>query len=150
MTNHWLLRVGDGKHLFSSAQFGIWGINSKNSNAQGFIGFGRKGKNKKPSAKPGDIVWFIKGNSGGQAIACATFTEFVLREEGKTISNAELGWDTSLGGSSGFWDYEVRFANFTEIINKNILTEIKAACPIRIYNERCKADLPRIYDSLTV
>jgi len=145
--SHWLIRVGDGKHLFTSAKFGIWGVDSTNSNVKSFIGLGNNGKNAKESANPGDILWFIKGGSGGLAIANAVFSEFVLRQPGITRSNEELGWHVSLNGSNGGWDYEVRFVNFTEISDKKILTEIKAACPVRRYNKNCKVDLPHLYES---
>jgi hypothetical protein len=145
---HWLIRVGDGKHLFTSAKFGIWGVDSTNSNVKSFMGLGNNNKNKKEtSVNPGDILWFVKGGSGGLAIANAVFKEFVLREPGKTMSNSDLGWDISLNGSNGGWDYEVRFENFTDISEKKILTQIKAACPVRRYNPLCAADLPRLYES---
>jgi hypothetical protein len=145
--NHWLIRVGDGKHLFTSAKFGIWGVDSSNSNVKSFMGLANKNKKNKDSVNPGDILWFIKGGSGGLAIANAVFKEFVLREPGKTMSNSDLGWDISLNGSNGGWDYEVRFENFTEISEKKILTQIKAACPVRRYSPHCAADLPRLYES---
>ena len=145
---HWLIRVGDGKHLFTSAKFGIWGVDSTNSNVKSFMGLGNNNKNKKEaSVKPGDILWFIKGGSGGLAIANAVFKEFVLREPGKTMSNSDLGWDISLNGSNGGWDYEVRFENFTDVSEKKILTQIKAACPVRRYSPLCAVDLPRLYES---
>ena len=145
-SRHWLLRVGDGKHLLTSSQFGIWGVSShNNTNVKNFVGFGRKSSS---SAKPGDILWFIKSGCGGLAVACAIFTEFVLREPGKTMSNSELGWDVSPGSSNGDWDYEVRFTHFTDISHLKILTEIKSACSVRLYNERCKANLPSIYETL--
>jgi hypothetical protein len=147
--SHWLIRVGDGKHLFTSAKFGIWGVDSTNSNVKSFIGLGNNGKNAKESANPGDILWFIKGGSGGLAVANAVFSEFVLRQPGITRSNEELGWHVSLNGSNGGWDYEVKFINFTEISDKKILTEIKAACPVRRYNKNCKVELPRLYESET-
>lgn len=148
VVRHWLLRVGDGKHLHTSSQFGIWGVSThNNTNVKNFIGFGKKASS---SAKPGDILWFIKSGSGGLAIACAIFTEFVLREPGKTMSDSDLGWDVSPGSSNGNWDYEVRFTHFTDVSHLKILTEIKSACSVRLYNERCKADLPSIYENFNI
>jgi hypothetical protein len=144
---HWLIRVGDGKHLFTSAKFGIWGVDSNNSNVKSFMGLGNKNNKNQCGAIQGDILWFIKGGSGGLAIANAVFKGFVLRESGKTMSNSDLGWDISLNGSNGGWDYEVRFENFTEISEKKILTQIKAACPVRRYSPLCAVDLHRLYEN---
>jgi hypothetical protein len=144
---HWLIRVGDGKHLFTSAKFGIWGVDSNNSNVKSFMGLGNKNNKNQCRAIQGDILWFIKGGSGGLAIANAVFKGFVLRESGKTMSNSDLGWDIYLNGSNGGWDYEVRFENFTEISEKKILTQIKAACPVRRYSPLCAVDLHRLYEN---
>lgn len=144
---HWLIRVGDGKHLFTSAKFGIWGVDSNNSNVKSFMGLCSKSNKNQWGAIQGDILWFIKGGSGGLAIANAVFKGFVLRESGKTMSNSDLGWDISLNGSNGGWDYEVRFENFTEISEKKILTQIKSACPVRRYGPLCAVDLRRLYEN---
>ena len=141
---HWLIRVGDGKHLETSSKFGIWGVDSTDSNVKSFMGLCH-GKCKKAPIKEGDILWFIKGGSGGLAMACAEFNSFVKRIPGETMSNAELGWDQSLGISNGKWDYEIRFTNFIDITHKNIFTHIKSPGVVRRYNELCQANLPSIY-----
>ena len=62
------------------------------------------------------------------------------------MSNAQLGWDQSLGSSNGKWDYEVRFTNFLDITNKKVLTYIKSPGVVRRYNElTCKGFLPVVY-----
>ena len=145
--NHWLIRVGDGKHLDTSSKFGIWGVDSNDSNVKSFMGLGKsKNKNKKDPVKQGDVLWFIKGGCGGLAIALANFDTFVKRIPGETMSNAQLGWDQSLGSSNGKWDYEVRFTNFLDITNKKVLTYIKSPGVVRRYNElTCKGFLPVVY-----
>lgn len=143
--NHWLIRVGDGKHLDTSSKFNIWGIDSSDTNVKSFMGLG-KNKNKKEPVKLGDVLWFIKGGSGGLAIAFANFDRFVKRVPGETMSNAELGWDQSLGISNGKWDYEIRFTNFTDITEKKVLTHIKSPGVVRRYNEQtCHGFLPVVY-----
>jgi hypothetical protein len=142
--NHWLIRVGDGKHLETSSKFGIWGFDSSDCNVKSFMGLCH-GKLKKEPVKEGDILWFIKGGSGGQAISCAEFEQFVKRIPGVTMSDTELGWDKSIGESNGNWDYEIRFKNYKEIEDK-IYTKIKAACTVRRYNENCLVNLPAMYD----
>lgn len=144
--NHWLIRVGDGKHLETSSKFGIWGFDSSDCNVKSFMGL-CQGKFRKEPVKEGDILWFIKGGSGGLAISCAEFEQFVKRIPGVTMSDAELGWDKSVGESNGNWDYEIRFKNYREIQEK-IYTKIKAACTVRRYNENCQVNLPAIYDSI--
>jgi hypothetical protein len=144
--NHWLIRVGDGKHLDTSSKFGIWGVDSNDSNVKSFMGLG-KSKNKKDPVKQGDVLWFIKGGScGGLAIAFANFDTFVKRIPGETMSNYELGWDQSLGSSNGKWDYEIKFTNFLDITHKNVQTHIKSPGVVRRYNEEtCKGFLPVVY-----
>ena len=144
--NHWLIRVGDGKHLDTSSKFGIWGVDSNDANVKSFMGLG-KSKNKKDPVKKGDVLWFIKGGCGGLAIAFANFDTFVKRIPGETISNYELGWDQSLGSSNGKWDYEVKFTNFLDITHKKVLTCIKSPGVVRRYNpETCKGFLPLVYN----
>jgi hypothetical protein len=142
---HWLIRVGDGKHLETSSKFGIWGVDSTDSNVKSFMGLCH-GKCKKAPIQEGDILWFIKGGSGGLAMSCAKFTLFVKRNPGETMSNVQLGWDQSIGISNGKWDYEVRFTNYKEISEK-ILTNIKSPGVVRRYNELCQANLPVIYET---
>ena len=53
--NHWLIRVGDGKHLDTSSKFGIWGVDSNDSNVKSFMGLG-KSKNKACHNRPPPIA----------------------------------------------------------------------------------------------
>lgn len=135
MTNHFLLYIGDGTHFNASSSKSIWGITSKHSFAKGFLSI----------VKEGDILWFVKSKTNGQIIAVATFTETKKRILGPlislTLTNTELGWDKT----DGDWDTEVHYKDLYNLTNCNLISEIKGAAGIRLYNENCKVNLPAEY-----
>jgi hypothetical protein len=130
---HWLLRIGDGKHFISSSSKGIWGITSSVTCIKGFLS----------RVKEGDFLWFVK--SGGQIIAVATFEYTQKRELGPLIqltpSNEELGWIKT----SGMWDTQVHFKNLYNLNKCEFYSEIKGPLTIRLYNDKCKVNLPKEY-----
>ncbi len=133
---HWILRVGDGDHFWSSSIKNIWGIDSNNkSNTQVFIN----------TVKSGDLLWFVQSNSKGKLIAVATFTEMKNRETGPlialTLTNEELGWVKTKGN----WDIEVHYKNLYDLRLCDLLSEIQSPKVIRKYNEKCKVNLPLEY-----
>jgi hypothetical protein len=134
MSKHWLIRVGDGYHFWSSSQFNIWGINSEYSDSKGFI----------KSVNENDRLWFVKGKSKGLLIGVATFTNIQKREFGLTLSNEELGWTDY----DGKWDYEVHYKDLQDITSYNLCSEIKSPGNIRKYNEKCKVNLPVEYENI--
>ena len=139
MSEHWILRVGDGDHFWSSSKHYIWGIDSKNkSNTQSFI----------QAAKPDDLLWFVKSGDRGKLIAVATFKEFKKREVGPliafTATNDELGWVKQIGD----WDTEVHYTNLYDLRECQLFSEIKSPRVIRKYNEKCKVNLPVDYSYL--
>ena len=135
MPNHWLLRIGDGQHFKASSSKSIWGITSKHSFAKGFLS----------TARPGDVLWFVKSKTNGQIVAVATLTGTNKRILGPlielTLTNSELGWDKS----EGEWDTEVHYKDLYNLTHCNLISEIKAAVGIRLYNDKCKVDLPTEY-----
>jgi hypothetical protein len=132
---HWLLRIKDGKHFINSSRYSTWGINSTHP---GFAKFLRE-------VKEGDLLWFIKGGSKGQAIAVASYKESKERMLGPLISitmtNEELGWNEE----PGVWDYEVHYTNLYNLTECNMLTEIGGQIEVRLYNEKCCVNLPHEY-----
>jgi hypothetical protein len=140
MPNHWLLRIGNGNHFHNSSSKCIWGIESKQTFSKSFI--------KKVTI--GDYLWFVKGKSRGKLIAVATFTGMHERIIGPiidiTFSNKELGWTET----DGDWDTEIHYTNLYDIDSHELYSEIKGACTIRPYNEKCKVDLTIIYDQIMV
>ena len=130
---HWLLRVGDGEHYRASSVKNIWGIYSTTPFGKFFL---RK-------AKKGDKLWFVK--SGGQLIGVSTFSSTKARELGPlisfTLTNEELGWVKQ----KGEWDMEVHYENLYDITCLEYMSEIKCAATIRLYNEKCKVNLPQEY-----
>ena len=132
---HWLLRIGDGKHFTNSSSHSLWGINSQHPGFSHFL----------QNIKEGDLLWFIKGATGGQAIAVATYKESKERMLGPLISmtmtNEELGWTEKQGD----WDYEVHFTNLYNLTECNIFTKIQGPIEVRVYNEKCCVDLPHEY-----
>jgi hypothetical protein len=135
MTNHFLLYIGDGIHFNASSSKSIWGIVSTNPCAMGFL----------KKVKEGDLLWFVKSKTNGQIIAVATFTETKKRILGPlislTLTNTELGWDKT----DGDWDTEVHYKDLYNLTNCNLISEIKGAAGIRLYNENCKVNLPAEY-----
>ena len=138
MTQHFLLHIGDGEHFKSSSFYNIWGINSSNSFAKGFI----------KNIKEDDLLWFVKSKSNGLIIAVATFTCLKKRVIGPLIdltkTNEELGWTKT----NGNWDIEVHFKNLYNLTNCELFSHIKGACGIRLYNDKCKIDLPIEYKNI--
>ena len=132
--NHYLFRVGDGSHLWSSSLYNIWGINSSTSGSKYLL----------EKTKPGDCLWFVKSNSGGLIIACAIFERAVKRINGKCMPFEALGW-TNIPGS---WDTDIHFTNFKNIENMNLLSHIKAAANPRVYNSKCLINLPELYSKV--
>ena len=138
MQNHFLLRVGDGVHFNASSSKSIWGITSQHSFAKGFL----------KTAKKGDLLWFVKSKTRGQIIAVATFTGTNKRILGPlielTLTNSELGWDKS----EGEWDTEVHYTDLYNLTSCNLISEIKSAGGIRLYNDKCKVNLIAEYPQI--
>ena len=136
---HHLLRVGDSEHFKSSSVRGIWGIKSFIVCGKGFLKI----------VKPGDVLWFVKGDrSKGLLLAVATFVKVQERVLGPliplTATNEELGWTKT----EGSWDVEVHFKDLYNIEECELYSEIKGSATIRPYNEKCKVDLPQEYSNI--
>ena len=135
MPTNYLLHIGDGVHFNASSSKSIWGITSKFSFAKGFIA----------SAEEGDLLWFVKSKSRGQIVAVATFIGTNKRMLGPVIdislTNSELGWDKT----EGEWDTEVHYKDLYNLTDCNLISEIKGAAGIRIYNDKCKVNLINEY-----
>jgi hypothetical protein len=131
MPNNFLHYIGDGVHFNASSSKNIWGINSKHSGAKGFL----------TTVREGDLLWFVKSKTNGQLVAVATFTGTNKRILGpsieRTLTNSELGWDKS----EGEWDTEVHYKDLYNLTNCNLISEIKGAAVIRLYNDKCKVNL---------
>jgi hypothetical protein len=133
MPQHWLLRVADGVHFERSQKYMRWGVNSKHSWVPAFL----------RRVRSGDVLWFIKGKSNGQAIGVATFTQHCPRVLGPLIAitptDEDLGWVESRGD----WDVEVHYKDLYITDSLNILTNIKSPLVGRLFNsDKCTADLP--------
>ena len=95
--------------------------------------------------KDGDLLWFVKGKSRGQIVAVATFISTKSRILGPLIplshTNTELGWTET----EGEWDIEIHYKNLYNLSNCELYSEIKSPLVIRLYNEKCKVNLPAEY-----
>lgn len=136
MSEHWILRVGDGDHFWSSSQRHIWGINSNHKcSTNSFI----------QKVKSGDLLWFVKSGEHGKLIAVSKFTELKKRELGPlialTATNEELGWTKQHGD----WDTEVHYIDLYDLRECELFSKIKSPLVIRKYNEKCKVNLPIEY-----
>jgi hypothetical protein len=127
---HWLIRIGDGTNFKNSSKYNIWGVKS-NSNTKGF----------EKLVKKGDILWFIVSKNKAKTIA---FAEYVSHN-GRTRTNEDLGWVET---NSNNWTIEINYENLTDIDKYNYLTCIVGSnVNIRRYNEKCKINLPEIYEN---
>ena len=138
MPNHWILRVADGVHFIKSQSFMLWGINSKHIYwVPKFM----------KSVKENDIIWFVKKGKG-QVLGVATFTYHCKRELGPlvavTSTNQELGWTET----EGEWDTEVHYKDLYDVTELKLLTEIKSPLVGRLYNDKCKVNLPEEYANI--
>jgi hypothetical protein len=139
VATHYLFRVGDGDHFKASSSKGIWGILSSTVFGKGFLA----------AVKPGDVLWFVKGErSKGLLLAAATFVEVKERVLGPLISltatNEELGWTKT----DGDWDVEVHFKDLYNIEDCELHSEIKGSATIRQYNDLCMVNLPQEYANI--
>jgi hypothetical protein len=138
MSNHFLLRIGDGKHFNSSSSKHIWGVNSKNNSIPQFLS----------SVKPGDLLWFVKSRSKGQIVAVATFKEAKNRILGPLLAlsptNEDLGWVNTEGG----WDTEIHYTDLYNLTDCSMFSEIKSPLVIRLYNDKCKVNLLTEYPNI--
>jgi hypothetical protein len=126
MKEHWIIRIGNGRHFVNSSVFNIWGLNSKNkSNTSKFL----------QNVKKGDILWFVTSNTHGHAIAVAMYKEIKPRQLGPlvniTYSNEELGWTES----DGDWDTEIHFDELYNISKLDLLTKIRSPRTYRRYSD---------------
>jgi hypothetical protein len=131
---NWLLRVGNGVELFNSSIFNIWGINESNCDSKFFL----------KKAKPGDCLWFVKGNSQGLIIAVAIFERSVKRVNGECMTYEQLGWSNF----PGLCETDIYFKNFKKIENLNLKSQIKSPKVVRQYNEKCLVNLPEMYSRI--
>jgi hypothetical protein len=138
MPNHWLLRIGDGVHFNASSSKSIWGIQSKHTCSKHFLS----------TVKEGDILWFVKTNTKGKLVAVATFRSTNKRVLGPliplTLTDAELGWDTTPGD----WDIEVHYKDLYNLTHLSLLSKIKSPGVIRLYNEKCMVNLIAEYPNI--
>lgn len=114
----------------------MWGINSSTSPT---------GKWFKSKVRDGDLLWFVTGKSKGHIVAVATFTCTTARVLGPlmalTFTDDELGWTKTEGN----WDTEVHYKDLYNLTECNLRSEIKSPLTIRVYDEKCKVDLPAEY-----
>jgi hypothetical protein len=133
----WLLRVNDGVNLERSIPYKRWGIfEQSSSNTKKFV----------ENVKNGDRLWFITNKSNGKIVGVATFESQNKRNE-NTPSDEELGW---VQNPKTPWlaDTEIHYTNFYECKYYDYLTHIKGNCGIRKYNEKCRIELPVIYNTI--
>lgn len=132
----WLIRVGDGANFIASSRHAIWGIDSTNDDCKYFI----------RTVNPGDILVFIKEQSGGLILGIATFVRCETRIIGPIITlhstNEELGW------TPGDWDTEVHYTDLYDVSACELLTKIKSPKMIRHYNNKCQVNLITEYPSI--
>jgi|688.fasta_scaffold167091_2 hypothetical protein len=131
---NWLFRVGNGVELFNSSIFNTWGIIGSNPDSKFFL----------KKAKPGDCLWFVKGNSQGLIIAVAIFERSAKRVSGECMTYEQLGWTNF----PGLCETDIYFKNFKKIENLKLLTQIKSPMIVREYNPKCFINLSEMYSRI--
>lgn len=140
MSNHWLIRIGDGKNFTNSSKYGIWGIKET------------KTKKFRENAKEGDILWFILGNSNGKIKALSIFKSCNKREIGPLINlsqtDEELGWKKTYIDDE--WNYEIKYTDLYDISSLELLTNIEFHNSICNYNDSdsCLIDIIHEYNKI--
>ena len=129
MSKHWLLHTGDGVNFANSSKKNIWGVNSQHRNVKGFL----------RCVKKGDKLWFVNSKNRGLLVSVATFD----RAQKRTATNDELGWT-----KDGKWDTEILFENQYDIRALKKLSDIIGQVTVRLYNEKCKVNLPAEYENI--
>lgn len=136
MSQHYLIRVGDGKNFIRSTKSQIWGLKSTASYGKGFLS----------NAKEGDTLWFVKNKTKGQLIAVATYVSHNRREFGPLVnltpSNAELGWT---GDKADDFDIEIHYTSLYDLTDCNLMSNIQGQQTIRKFGSGCCIDLPNEY-----
>jgi len=139
MATNWLLRIGDGEHFKSSSEQNIWGIKSPAlGGGNPFI----------KDAEPGDLLWFVTGNSNGHIVALATYERIETRVLGPLIATTQTNDDLGWNRTEGEWDIEVHFNNLYNLTSLSLFSEIKGSVSIRRFNDNCKVDLPTEYKNI--
>jgi hypothetical protein len=142
MTTDWMIRIGDGSNFEKSSKYKIWGVQSTTPDSKYIIA----------NIRPGDILWFIKGNnSKGLIFAVATYRSCNKREFGPlldvSMTNEELGWTNE--ETKWTSDTEFHYADLYNVSNCELLTGIKGPKTIRKYNEqKCDVQLPVEYNNI--
>ena len=139
MTTDWILRVGDGFNFIRSSEYKIWGIQSSTSCNKGFL----------KNVKPGDRLWFVLRKSRGSLLGVAIYASHNTRFVGpliSTLTNEELGWT----GCGPDWtsDTEIHYKNLIWLNTYDLFTDIIGPATIRKYNEKCKVNLPVVYEGI--
>jgi hypothetical protein len=60
------------------------------------------------------------------------------------LTNVELGWNKT----EGDWDTEVHYKDLYNLTKCNLISEIKGAASIRLYNDKCKVNLITEYPQI--
>ena len=132
--NDWLIRVGNGEHLFSSLPKQVWGIKSNNDDSKHFM----------KNAKQGDRLWFVKTKTNGLLLGVAIYDKHLDRK-GENLIKIETHTNTELGYENWDGDIEVCYENFINIERFNLKTNIKAPKTIRLDSDNCSLNLENEY-----
>jgi len=114
---NWFTQVGDGENFWESDKYSVWGITNK---VYSII----------KSAKPGDIIWFIKNKKhGGNIIAFAVYQEIIKRKTETKLSkltNEEFKWKET--GQE--YNYLLKYKHRINIeIEENLFPNLTVNCP---------------------
>lgn len=116
---HWIIRIGDARHFWTTAVINTWGMKSRMYSY--FFDYVREG----------DIIWFMQRATRGTLVAVATYVSHNKRST-RTPTNEEYGWVLHTPEFGGKWDTELHYKNLYDLRDKedyDFCTEIVSPCP---------------------
>lgn len=135
----WIIRIGDGRHFWITAEINTWGLKSKRYAY--FFDYVREG----------DRLWFMPRATKGTLVAVATYVSHKKRTK-NTPTNDDYGWILHKPEFGGVWDTELHYKDLYDLRKKNdydFCTHIVSPCPNAILPDSVQAlsriDLPSTY-----
>lgn len=118
MTNHFIIRVGDGKNFINSSGFSIWGVKERYTTSI-------------KKMKIGDKLWILA--KFGKVIAVCDYESYNKRVLGPllslTMDNEELGWKCN----NNEYNIEIHYTNLYNLLDSNVLLPLNIISSIILY-----------------
>ena len=142
---HWLIRIGDGNNWHSASRYSRWDFRTRNKNSYLIPTTNTFCE----SVKEGDILWFVTAGSGGEIVGMAIFQRWEDRSWIDDMTDKEIGYENQ---ERAIWDRTLYYRDLYDMRdrpqNMKFLTHIKSPTMFRKYNNKCKVNLPLLYQNI--